>query len=113
MALDIDIADGLSIVRLPERLDGTAASQAEGEFAALLEAGLPVVFDARRCAYISSAGLRLLLVVAKRLVPAGCSVVIAGMAEGPADIMRITGFDHMFAFHPTLEAAISALKPGS
>jgi anti-anti-sigma factor len=111
MTLDISVADGLSIVRLPERLDSTAASQAEAEFTEVLHAGLSVVFDASRCQYISSAGLRLLLVVAKRLVPAGCVVVIAGMAEGPVDIMRITGFDHMFAFYPDTVTAISAVKP--
>jgi anti-anti-sigma factor len=112
MTLDIQIGDGLSIVSLPERLDGTNAGQAEGELPAVLSAGLPVILDASHCVYISSAGLRLLLVVAKRLFPAGCVVLIAGMADNLIDIMRITGFDHMFAFHPNLEDAIGAAKAG-
>jgi anti-anti-sigma factor len=113
MTLDIRTGDGLSIVILPERLDSTNAGPAEEELPAVLSAGLPVILDASRCRYISSAGLRLLLMVAKRLVPARCVVVVVGMTDSLIEIMRITGFDHMFAFYPDLEQAIGTVKTGS
>jgi Anti-anti-sigma regulatory factor (antagonist of anti-sigma factor) len=113
MTLGISIGDGISRVTLPVRLDGSNAGLAESELAPVLEAGLPVVVDASPCEYISSAGLRLLLVVAKRLTPRGASVSIAAMGDALTDIMRMTGFDHMFAFYPGVDEAVKAAKPGA
>ncbi|MGE4527545.1 MAG: STAS domain-containing protein [Rhodospirillaceae bacterium] len=108
MTLAIRIDSTPVVVTLPERLDGANASEAEADLAPVLAAARTTVIDASRCAYISSAGLRLLLILAKRLTPAGGKVLIAGMSPDLMEIMRITGFDHLFVFHPTLEDAIAA-----
>jgi len=99
---------GPTVVVLPERLDGANAGEAEQELAPVLAEGRTTVVDATGCVYISSAGLRLLLVLAKRLRPQGAKVLIAGMSDELMDIMRVTGFDHLFAFHPDLKAAMAA-----
>jgi anti-anti-sigma factor len=112
MVFTTSFENGIALAALPARLDGSNASQAEAELPSVLDPAFPLIFDARVCTYISSAGLRLLLVAAKRLVPLGRQVVIAGMAEQLIDIMRMTGFDHVFAFAKDLDEAAQLARAG-
>ncbi|MDR3376387.1 MAG: STAS domain-containing protein [Ancalomicrobiaceae bacterium] len=108
MTLSVSIESTSVVVTLPSRLDGTNAAEAETDLAPVLAAGRTVVIDAANCSYISSAGLRLLLILAKVLKPQGAKVLIAGMAPQLMEIMRITGFDHLFDFCETLGEARAA-----
>jgi anti-anti-sigma factor len=108
MALTVNIEPTPVVVTLPPRLDGGNAGEAEADLAPVLAAGRTVVIDAEGCAYISSAGLRLLLILAKGLKPRGAQVLIAGLAPQLMDLMKITGFDHLFDFRASVAEAGSA-----
>ena len=110
MVFTLQAKNGVSVISLPERLDGTNANQAECELPAVVDAGLPVIFDASQCLYISSAGLRLLLVTAKRIPLCASPVVITGMSEHLVEVMRITGFDHVFSFADSVDDAVVGIK---
>ena len=66
-----------------------------------------VVLDFSGVDYISSAGLRELMIASKQARAAGVALAIAGMQPTVAEIFQISRFDTLFACHPTLEQALA------
>lgn len=64
----------------------------EGAF----ESASSVVFDLGRLDYISSAGLRVLMVAYKRATAAGGTVRVNGASEEVQEVFEITGFTDLF-----------------
>jgi anti-anti-sigma factor len=64
-----------------------------------------LLLDMTRVSYLSSAGLRVLLVYHKKLSPAGGQVTLAGLQEYCAEVIQMTGFGDAFpAFDTVTEA---------
>jgi anti-anti-sigma factor len=57
--------------------------------------------------YISSAGLRVLLVAAKRLKPEGGRLLLAAPSELVGQVLEIAGFSAMLETCPTIEEALA------
>jgi stage II sporulation protein AA (anti-sigma F factor antagonist) len=82
------------LVLMPEgRLDSSNVAAAEADFFAHLDRGpTKVVIDLERLNYISSAGLRLVLMAAKRLKHAGGKLALCGMQPQIREVFEISGF---------------------
>lgn len=80
-------------VALTGRIDSTNAAQAEAEIMRLVSAAgtSPVVLDAERLDYISSAGLRVIL----RLKKTGADLRIMNVSSEVYEILDMTGFTEM------------------
>lgn len=76
---------------LEGRLDTTTAPQLETELKTALDGVTELVFDIKDLAYISSAGLRVLLSAQKVMNKQG-SMVIRGASEEVMEIFDVTGF---------------------
>jgi anti-sigma B factor antagonist len=55
-----------------------------------------VTFDLSALEYISSAGLRVLMMAYKRAVAAGGAVSVVGMSDEVREVFDITGFSDLF-----------------
>src|SRR5579862_3855292 len=97
------------IVKLAGRLDSSAAQPAEESFARVLATGTRLAIDLSRLDYISSAGLRVLLVVAKKVQQAQGKVVLFGLPPNVREVFTISGFDKIFAIQTDAAAAVAAL----
>lgn len=62
--------------------------------------------------FMSSAGLRMLLVLYRGISGGGGQVVLVGLSEDLQNTMALTGFLNLFHHHPTLEAGLAELAPG-
>jgi anti-anti-sigma factor len=60
--------------------------------------------------YISSAGLRVLLVVAKRIQQKGGKVVLCALVPNVKEVFEISGFSSIFKIFDTVEDAAVFLK---
>jgi anti-anti-sigma factor len=101
----------VTIARLAGRLDSSSAQPAEESFARLLANGAPhLAIDLSRLEYISSAGLRVLLVVAKKMQQANGKVVLFGLGANVREVFSISGFDTIFAIKDDLAAAVAAVR---
>jgi anti-anti-sigma factor len=101
----------IAVVRLAGRLDSSSAQAVEDSFAALLEGGVPqLAIDMSELEYISSAGLRVLLVVAKKMQQAQGRVALFGLLANVREVFAISGFDTIFAIQPDMAAAVTALR---
>ncbi|MBP5294024.1 MAG: STAS domain-containing protein [Clostridia bacterium] len=79
------------IVALEGRLDTTTAPQLDQELKASLEGVTELVFDFSQLAYVSSAGLRVLLSTQKVMNVQG-SMVVKNVNQDVMDIFEVTGF---------------------
>jgi anti-anti-sigma factor len=99
------------IVRLAGRLDSGAAKSAEDGFNAALTSGTPhLAIDMTKLDYISSAGLRVLLVMAKKVQQAKGKVALFGLSPNVREVFSVSGFDTIFSIQPDSAAALAAVR---
>jgi anti-anti-sigma factor len=111
MNLSEEIVDGVTVLSLAGRLDSNTASAAEQKVVSLTDGKVKgLVIDCSKLDYVSSAGLRVLLIAAKRMKAAGCKLSLAGLSAPVAEVFRVSGFLALFTIKPDREAAASAVK---
>lgn len=88
--------DGKADVKLIGNLDGTSSDMAAEKILSVLEAGIDLTIDMEQCPYVSSAGLRVLLSVGKRIKLNNGKMRIVNLIEEVKEIMEITGFSSIF-----------------
>jgi anti-anti-sigma factor len=87
------VRDSAVIMSIEGRLDGHHAQEAESAFIALTGEGhTRFVFDFTQMQYISSAGLRVVLVAAKKVRTLQGKLVCANMSEQVRDVFEMSGF---------------------
>jgi len=99
------------IVRLKGRLDSSAAAAAEEGLLVAL-GGVPprVAIDMTELAYISSAGLRVLLVLAKKVQQQRGNVALFGLAPNVREVFAVSGFDSIFSIAADSAGALAAVR---
>ena len=88
------------------RIDGANAGAAEVELKAVLEsAGPNLIMDLSGVDYLSSAGLRVVLVAAKSTRASGGKLVLAGPRPAISEILAMSGFNRIIETAPDVGAA--------
>ena len=106
--------EGITVIKVSGNLDGNAAPAAQDKIMQLISRECCLILDLTECKYISSAGLRVLLMIAKQLQSEGGRWALAGVCDEVKDVMEMTGFSGFFKAYDTVEAASSAIqKEGS
>ncbi len=92
------------------RLDAQAAPVLQTLILERLEEGdRLVLLDLERLEYISSAGLRVILVAAKKLRELDGRIVVCSLSEGVKEVFRISGFDSIVDTENDRAAGLGAL----
>ena len=111
MEIEVTTRDGATIVELSGNLDANTSPQAQEEIMPLIVPSCILVLDMSKCVYVSSAGLRLLLTVAKRVkATEGGQWCLASVSEEIMDVMEMTGFVKFFKTFDTVSEAIEAIR---
>ena len=99
--------EGITIAEFEGNLDTNTAPDAEERLGELLEKGVTkILVDFTTLDYISSAGLRVLLVTTKRLGGTGGSMRICGLNETVDEVFEISGFSTIFSVFGTRDEAL-------
>jgi anti-sigma B factor antagonist len=103
---------GVTIVKPIGRIDSATSAEFETRLveAVVGRGKASVVVDMTALTYISSAGLRALLVAAKKAKPTGSRVVLAAMAPTIREVFDMSGFSALFEIHAAPDAAVAALS---
>lgn len=102
---------GTALVTPKGRIDATNSAQFERMLHAPIEAAQRfVVVDLSQVPYISSSGLRVLLIAAKELHQHKGHLVLCCPQPSVNRIMQITGFAEILMLYATREAALQALE---
>ena len=105
------VKNGIMELSISGRLDAVSAVEADKDFNSVIDDGHKnLLVDLARLDYISSAGLRVLLVVAKRIQQSGGKVVLCTLSANVKEVFEISGFSSIFSIFPTNEEAIKFLK---
>jgi anti-anti-sigma factor len=69
-----------------------------------------IILDLGALSYVSSVGLRALIVAAKKLVPLGGKIVLCAAQPQILKLLEIAGFTSILAVVPTREAAAESFR---
>jgi len=93
------------------RLDASSAPQLEESMLAAIEAGADaVVLDLARVRYMSSAGLRVVLVVARALQQGQGRFIVCGLNEEVAELFAVSGFGQIVRIESDLDRSLVLLQ---
>ena len=98
------------------RIDFAGAQVLEGALAPALAPDGPVrgiVIDLAGVDYISSVGLRVLMVAAKAMRARKASIAVASLQPVVAEIFEISRFHHVVDVRGSVRVAIAAVSPGA
>ncbi len=94
MKLTVGDAGEVKIVRIEGELDTQTSPDAETQLTQLIDAGArKVVVNFERLAYISSAGLYILLAAAKQLQVSGGELRVCSLSDLVRKVFDMSGFD--------------------
>ncbi len=111
MELDFERTDGLVVINGCTRIDGSNARDFEKALRDIVQDDdRALLLDFEPLAYISSAGLRAILLTAKNLQKRDAGFGICRLAPPIREVFAISGFDKIIATYETKDEAIAALK---
>lgn len=113
MEVTIDEREGVTVAALHGELDGRSSTEVQEKLLAVARPGLRLLLDLQGVSYISSAGLRTLLMLYRRITNNDGRVIIAGLSEALRDMMAITGFLEFFTAYDTFDEGLAALRASS
>ena len=110
MTIDQQRHGDIVLVAPGGRIDSTTSDALDAHLVPLSSAGAPVIaIDFTGVEYISSAGLRVMLTLAKRVRERKGKLALCGMNDGVRQVFELAGFLPLFAIEPSREHAIEAL----
>lgn len=101
--------ESLVVLQLEGRLDSTTSSQFDQAIQPHTEGATRLLIDLAKVQYVSSAGLRVFLMTAKRLQKTGGSLVICSMSPAVREVFDIAGFSRMLRIEADQTAGRAAL----
>lgn len=103
--------DGIVVLQVNGRIDSTTSRELNERLTGLFEAGCgSIVLDVRDCNYVSSAGLRVLLIAAKMAGRDHGKVVLSNVSAELRRLLDMSGFLDFFLITPSWEAGVAACR---
>ena len=110
MQVTIKSVQGVVLIELQGSLDGKTAPDVQRQVLPGAEGQSKVILDLAKTDYISSAGLRILLLLYRQLKAKGGKIALVGMSEEIKDVMSNTGLLNFFLIADSLKEGIAALE---
>ena len=108
--LSTERTDATLVARAESRVDGANAKAFQDELeSAINESDRVVILDLEDLSYISSAGLRVILLTAKALGRQQAKFAVCSLSDQVQEIFQVSGFDKIIPVHPTLLDAKQSL----
>ena len=110
MEIDIQPYNEISVVTLSGELNSQTTQLAQERLTPLVEPDCKVLLNLGGVTYMSSAGLRTLLLLYRQINNAHGRVVLTNLTEMVRDTMQITGFLDFFDAYDSVASGIAALR---
>ncbi|MDD2219485.1 MAG: STAS domain-containing protein [Desulfoplanes sp.] len=102
--------DGAVILNVSGRMDAVTAPEFEKECTAIIDdGGSKICVEMGGVEYISSAGLRSVLLVGKKLKAQGGGLAFFGLSGMVSEVFKMSGFSSIFPVGDTLDDAFAKL----
>jgi len=111
MEFRVTSVDDVTVVAISGRFDAPAAPEAERAFADLAAtAASRYVVDFSGVEYISSGGLRVVLMLSRTLAKTSAKLKLCGLNPFVAEVFEISRFSELFDIYPDQETALTAYR---
>ena len=110
MKLETSEENGIGTARLEGSVDGKTAPEVREQLRPFLAANSKLILDMTKVDYVSSAGLRLLLLLYRELSAKKGKLVLLGLSEDIRNVMLHTGFLNFFTLTNSEAEARQALS---
>ncbi len=98
------------LIRVEGRMDATNTPKLEAKMQELLSAGKThILLDFAKVDYLSSAGMRLLLSITKKLTDTG-ALHLCSINEEVMEIIKMAGFERILCIYRTEQEALDAFQ---
>ena len=105
-----DRAEGVLVVAPVGRIDSNTSDALEKAVLGRLAGGEKrLVIDLQGVEYISSAGLRVLILVANKLRPLGGQLVLCSLGKSVREVFELAGLTALFTIEASRELALARL----
>lgn len=102
--------DQATVATITGKLDGVTAVEVQKKLFSLLQEGhKKLIIDVQTVDYLSSAGMRTLLLVAKRAKEVSASICLINVSPQLSEIFEITGFLPVLTIYKDLDTALKSL----
>jgi anti-anti-sigma factor len=102
--------DSVVIMKAAGRIDMITSDAFRERLLELLAGALPVVIDLSGVDYVSSAGLRALMIGSKQAHSAGTQLAVAALQPVVLEIFQISRFDKVLRCYDSVDAALAAVR---
>ncbi|MCU0490835.1 MAG: anti-sigma factor antagonist [Chloroflexaceae bacterium] len=103
----------VTVLPVAGRVDASTAPKLTAQVRQQIDAGARhVLLDLNQVTFLSSSGLRALLLIRKDLMTLGGELRLAALQPHVQEVFVITGFTQVFAIHPTEDEARAAFGQG-
>ena len=97
------------VVTLSGRVDSSGSKELEAQLLVLIDdEHKDLLLDCSGVAYISSAGLRIFLMAAKKIKSLSGRIRLGGLQEPVQDVFEISGFTKLFEIYASVEEALAS-----
>lgn len=112
---EIEITDAkkgdVSVIKICWKLDVNSSPLLEAKFTSLIEKGEKnFILDFSEVVYISSSGLRAVLMAAKKTTAAGGKILLCALKPQIMEVFNMSGFTSLFPIFETEEEALKSFK---
>ncbi len=109
MEISSEVKGRALIANIGERIDGSNALDFQNALTELISDNeRDVILDFENLKYISSAGLRVILMTAKAVQRQNAQLMVCSLSESVREVFKISGFDRIIPVADSQEDAIAA-----
>ena len=110
MQVDVKTQGDIAIATLAGEIDGKTAPEVQDRLLPVIADHSKLVIDMSQVTFLSSAGLRTLLLLYRQASTHNGKVALAGLQESIQDVMSITGFLNYFKVTKSVDEALKAVQ---
>lgn len=109
VGIKVDHLEGAAVVKVTEKLDNSNVNDCEAIVLKLSESGCRhIIFDFSELGYISSAGVRIMLIAVRRMKADSGMLSVFGMSDHIREVFAICGLEKMLRDCSTLDEALDS-----
>lgn len=113
MSISTKSIEDITVVELEGSIDSATAPDVQKEVLSVTENKIEIILDMNKVTYLSSAGLRMLLLVYRQIKAQNGNISLVGLSEEIKDVMSNTGFIRFFVIADTIDDGVNALAKRS
>lgn len=110
MDISVKVVGQVTIVRPVGEIDSKTAPSFQEKVLSLVQAGSKILLNLSEVGFMSSAGLRVMLLTHRETAAKNAHIVLVGMCDDIKNSMSATGFLNFFTVCDTVEDGMEALQ---